>query len=160
MKMAALVLSCVLGAHAALAQTPSQTNNWTAYGGVGQTRYSPLKQITRQNVNQLKVAWTYDATDGPIASQTQPIVLNGVLYGITPSHKTIAIDAATGKLLWRFDSGVAGRGPNRGLIYWTDGAQQQRIFSSVQSYIYALDARTGKFFPASETKVALTSAKA
>jgi len=143
MRIAALALSCLLGAHAASAQS----NNWTSYGGTGQTRYSPLKQITRQNVNRLQVAWTYDATDGPIASQTQPIVVNGVLYGITPSHKTIAIDAATGKLLWRFDSGVAGRGPNRGLIYWTDGAQQQRIFTSVQSYIYALDARTGKVLP-------------
>jgi len=147
MRIAALVLGCLIGTHAAVAQAPSQAKNWIAYGGAGQTRYSRLKQITRRNVNQLQVAWTYDAADGPIASQTQPIVVDGVLYGITPSHKTIALDAATGKLLWRFDSGITGRGPNRGLIYWTDGAQQQRIFTSVQSYIYALDARTGKVLP-------------
>jgi quinoprotein glucose dehydrogenase len=73
MKIAALVLSCLIGAHAALAQTAPQTNNWITYGGAGQTRYSPLNQITRQNVNRLQVAWTYDATDGPIASQTSPL---------------------------------------------------------------------------------------
>jgi len=123
---------------------PSQ--DWPLYGGAGQTRYSPLKQINRSNVARLQVAWTYDTADGPNASQTQPIVVNGVLYGLTPWHKAIALDAATGKLLWRFDSGIEGRGPNRGVTYWSEGAEQ-RIFAAVQSYVYALDARTGKSIP-------------
>ena len=101
--------------------------DWSVYGGPGQTRYSSLKQITRHNVSRLHVAWTYDTADGPNASQTQPIVVNGVLYGLTPAHKVVALNAATGNLLWRYDSGIEGRGPNRGLVYWTDGAQQ-RIF--------------------------------
>jgi len=117
--------------------------DWSVYGGPGQTRYSSLKQINRRNVSRLHVAWTYDTADGPNASQTQPIVVNGVLYGLTPTHKVVALNAATGSLLWRYDSGIEGRGPNRGLIYWTDGAQQ-RIFTSVQSFIFALDAQTGK----------------
>jgi quinoprotein glucose dehydrogenase len=121
--------------------------DWPAYGGhPGGTRYSPLKQITRTNVSRLQVAWTYDTADGPGDPQTQPIVVDGVLFGVTPRHKVVALDASTGRLLWRFDSGIAGRGPNRGLVYWADG-NDRRIFAAVQSYIYALDARTGKPIP-------------
>src|ERR1039457_236823 len=93
--------------------------DWPAYGGGPQgIRYSALKQINRSNVSRLLVTWSYDAADGPGASQTQPIVIAGVLYGITARHNTIALDAATGALLWSFDSGVRGRGPNRGLASW------------------------------------------
>ena len=51
--------------------------------------------------------------------QTSPIVVHGVLYGITPSQKVFALDAATGKLLWKFDSGIKGTQPDRGLAYWS-----------------------------------------
>lgn len=118
--------------------------DWPAYGGNSEgTRYSPLKRITRANVSRLRLAWTYDTADGPGDPQTQPIVIDGVLFGVTPKHKVIALDAATGRLLWRFDSGIEGRGPNRGLVYWAGGSDR-RIFAAVQSYVYALDARTGK----------------
>jgi len=70
-------------------------------------------------------------------------MVNGTLYGLTPNHKVIALSAATGKLLWKFDSGVNGRGPNRSVAYWSDGADR-RIFAAVQSYLYALDAETGR----------------
>ena len=118
--------------------------DWPAYGGTPeQTRYSSLGQINRSNVGRLRVAWTYDTADGSGASQTQPLVVNGVLYGITPRHKVVALDGATGKLLWRFDSGMPGRGPNRGLLYWASG-RDRRVFAAVRSYVYALDASTGK----------------
>jgi len=118
--------------------------DWPAYGGHPDgTRYSPLKQINRSNVSRLQVAWTYDTADGPGDPQTQPIMVAGVLFGVTPKHKVVALDAATGRHFWMFDSGIAGRGPNRGLVYWADG-NDRRIFAAVQSYVYALDARTGK----------------
>ncbi len=98
------------------------------------------------NVARLQVAWTYDTDDGPGASETQPIVVNGVLFGLTPRHKVVALDAATGKQLWRFDSGIAGHGANRGVVYWADG-DDQRIFAGVQSFLYAVNARTGKIIP-------------
>jgi quinoprotein glucose dehydrogenase len=121
--------------------------DWPAYGGTPeQIRYSSLKQINRSNVSRLQVVWTYDTADGPGASQTQPIVVNGVLFGVTPRHKVVALDAATGKLLWRFDSGIAGRGPNRGVVYWAAG-RDRRVFAAVESFIYALNASTGKAIP-------------
>jgi quinoprotein glucose dehydrogenase len=122
--------------------------NWPAYGGGPQgTRYSELKQINRSNVAKLRVAWTYDTADGTGDGQTQPIMIHGVLFGLTPRHKVIALNAATGKLLWRFDSGVEGRGANRGIVYWSSGADT-RIFAAVKSFIYAIDARTGKLISA------------
>ncbi len=125
---------------------PAQTD-WPAYGGdAHQTRYSTLKQITRANVAKLQVAWQYDTADGTGDPQTQPIVVHGVLYGITPRHKIFALDAATGKELWRFDSGTPQRGANRGLVYWEAG-DDHRILAGVKDHIYALDARTGKVIP-------------
>jgi len=122
-------------------------HDWPAYGGgPAGIRYSGLKQINRSNVKQLQVAWTYDTADGAGDPQTQPILVGGVLYGLTPRHKAIALDGATGKLLWTFDSGIAGRGPNRSVVYWSDG-KNARLFVAVQSFLYALDTRTGKPFP-------------
>ena len=121
--------------------------DWPAYGGSSAgTRYSPLKQINRSNVARLAMAWSYDTADGAGASQTQPIVVDGVLYGLTPRHKVIALSAATGKLLWRFDPGKAGRGANRSVVYWSSGTDR-RIFSALDSFVYALDATTGKPIP-------------
>jgi quinoprotein glucose dehydrogenase len=126
------------------AQTQNAGRDWPAYGGTPESlRYSSLKRINRSNVGRLQVAWTYDTSDGSGDPQTQPVVVNGVLFGVTPSHKVVALDAGTGKLLWRFDSGITGRGPNRGITYWAAG-NDRRVFAAVQSYIYALDASTGK----------------
>jgi quinoprotein glucose dehydrogenase len=137
-------LFCQLSAQApGKAFRSAAEQDWPAYGGSAEDiRYSTLKQINRSNVSQLELAWTYDTMDGPGATQTEPIVIHGVLFGVTPKHKIIALDAASGKLLWKFDSGIAGRGPNRGVVYWASGTDE-RIFGTVQSYLYALDAHTG-----------------
>ena len=141
--------SIILAAGAATVCSYAADTNWPAYGGSPEgTRYSALKQINKANVAQLKEAWRYDTADGAGASQTQPIMVDGVLYGITPKHKTVAIDAATGKRLWQFDSGMEGNSPNRGLVYWSDAqGKNRRIFAGVRSYLYALDATTGKPIP-------------
>jgi quinoprotein glucose dehydrogenase len=141
------VLFLVL-AVAASAQTPapSTPRDWPGYGGgPAQTRYSPLTQINKTNVSQLQLAWTFD-TGEPGAMQTQPIVVGGVLYGYTPTHKTFAIKADTGERLWTFDSGIRGSGANRGVMYWADG-DDRRVFGAVDNFIYALDAATGKPIP-------------
>jgi quinoprotein glucose dehydrogenase len=118
-------------------------SGWAAYGGnVEQTRYSSLKQINRGNVKQLEVAWTYDSGEAG-GLQTQPLMVEGVLYGVTPTSKPFALRADTGDRLWIFDSGLQVRGPNRGLMTWGAGAER-RIFAGIDRYVYALDARTGK----------------
>ena len=128
-----------------LAATSKQPDvDWPAYGGGPEgIRYSTLSQINRGNAAKLHVAWSYDTADGKGDPQTQPIEVNGVLYGLTPTHKLIALDASDGKLLWQFDSGLQGRGANRSVVYWAEGSDR-RIFTGVQSFIYAVDARTGK----------------
>jgi len=120
---------------------------WPAYGGgPEQIRYSKLDEISRANVKQLERAWIYDSGETG-GLQTQPIEVDGVLYAVTPSHKAFALRAATGEHLWTFDSGIKAQGANRGVMYWTDGNNDQRIYAAVTHYVYALDARTGKPIP-------------
>ena len=123
-------------------QAKENSYDWPVYGGTSQNdHFSPLKQINRSNVQQLEVAWSFD-TGETGGLQTSPIVVQGVLYGITPSQKVFAVDAATGKLLWKFDSRIKGTQPDRGLAYWSDG-KAPRILVAVMNFVYALDATTG-----------------
>lgn len=120
--------------------------DWPVYGGSPEnTHYSSLAQINRRNVNELEVAWAFD-TGEQGGLQTSPIIVDGVLYGITPTQKVFALDAATGKLLWKFDSGINGTQPDRGLAYWSK-AKDKRILVGVMNFLYALDAPTGKPIP-------------
>jgi quinoprotein glucose dehydrogenase len=112
-------------------------------GGPGGQHYSPLKQINARNVNQLRIAWTYDAGDVPGTLEINPIEVNGVLYGYTAGQRVFALNAATGREIWKFDSGGPGRGNNRGLSYWHSGSDE-RIFAGIREYVYSLDAKTGK----------------
>ena len=118
-------------------------HDWPLYGGTTlNNHFSSLAQINRDNVNQLSTAWTFD-TGETGGLQSSPIVVGGVLYGLTPSEKVFALDAATGKQLWKFDSGILGTQPDRGLTYWSDG-KDKRILVAVMNFVYALDAATGK----------------
>lgn len=118
--------------------------DWPVVAGSPEgTRYSALKQVNASNVNQLKVAWTYDVSDAPGTLETNPIEVNGVLYGYTNGQKVFAVNAATGKQIWLFDSGELGRGNNRGLSYWRGGSEE-RIFAGIREYVYSLNAKTGK----------------
>ena len=113
------------------------------YGGALEGgHYSPLAQINKSNVKQLQQAWTFD-TEEAGGLQTSPIVINRVLYGLSPSQKIFALDAATGKLKWKYDSGIVGTQPDRGLAYWESG-KDRRIIVGVMNFVYALDAETGQ----------------
>jgi quinoprotein glucose dehydrogenase len=132
--------------HAPAAGSAARGRGWPGYGGgPQQIRYSTLSQINKSNVKELQVAWTFD-TGEPGAMQTQPVVVDGVLYGYTPTHKAFAVKADTGAPLWTFDSGARGGGPNRAVMYWSSG-QDKRVFAAVGNYIYALAASTGKPIP-------------
>jgi glucose dehydrogenase len=120
-----------------------ERRDWPAYGGApANTHYSDLAQINRSNVKDLSVAWSFD-TGEQGGLQTSPIIVEGVLYGITPTQKVFALDAASGKLLWKFDSGIKGTQPDRGLAYWSS-ERDKRILVGVMNFLYALDASTGK----------------
>jgi quinoprotein glucose dehydrogenase len=122
--------------------------DFPAYGGNrAGNRYSPLDQINAQNIGKLAVAWTFDAAgnDPDHEIQCQPIVVDGILYGTTPSLGLFAIDAASGKPLWKFSPPYQRMrfNTNRGVIYWEDGADKRILYSS-GSNLYAIDAETGK----------------
>jgi len=125
----------------------AQNTGWPAYNGSPNgDHYSRLAQINRANVHNLKQAWRYDT--GEVGGmQTNPLVIGRTLYGYTPTQKVIALDAATGKLKWKFDSGIVGRQPARGMTYFADhegAGAHGRIFAGVMNYLYCLDAATGK----------------
>jgi quinoprotein glucose dehydrogenase len=128
----------------------SQTNyrGWEAYGGGPDSiHYSSLSQVNRTNVHQLKVAWVYDSGDASRGSQIQsnPIIVKGVMYTVTPSMLVVAVNAANGKEIWRYDPlhGERAGHPSRGVSYWSDG-DAARIFVTVRHELLSLDARTGK----------------
>jgi quinoprotein glucose dehydrogenase len=116
--------------------------DWPAYGGdAGGTRYSTLTQINKQNVSQLKQAWRLDLD--PVAMQTQPIVVDGVMFAFAPGGNVIAVDAATGKQKWSFKLAQAPRGNGRGISFWTDG-KERRLIVPANFLVYALNPDTGQ----------------
>ncbi|WP_460915320.1 outer membrane protein assembly factor BamB family protein [Spirosoma areae] len=139
---------------------PPANTDWPTYGGnKAGNRYSPLTQVNRQNVKDLQLAWTFDTGENKnpdergMDIQCQPIVVNGVLYGTTPRLKLVAVNAATGQPLWKFDpfADPAKKPrfhPMRGVVYWEDGDRNgkpdKRILYSVGATLYAVDALTGK----------------
>ncbi len=148
--LATLILASGFALHMAWAYPKSSSSpvarDWSVYGGSQEYQhYSPLAQINLSNVKQLQVAWSYD-TGEQGGLQASPLMVDGVLYGISPTQKIFAVDAATGKELWKFDSGIKGMQPDRGLAYWAD-KDDKRILVGVMNFLYALDAKTGRPIP-------------
>ena len=130
--------------------------DWAGYlGDAGATHYSTLKSINPTNVKGLVRAWEFHAGDLPPGGRSQiqcnPLVIDGVLYGTSPQLALFALDAATGRELWRFSAerGAGGRGPagvNRGLAWWREGDERRLMFSAGR-YLHAIDPATGKLIP-------------
>jgi quinoprotein glucose dehydrogenase len=150
--VASLVFVCA-GLTWPLRNLPAPDADWPVHGGdAGHQQWSPLDQITRDNVGSLQVAWTYrtgDAgADGRTQIQCNPIVVHGTLYATSPQLKVFALDAATGAAKWTFDpfAGSATRsslGVNRGVTYWEEG-RDRRVLVTAGQRLYALDAGTGR----------------
>ncbi len=120
----------------------AQNQGWTVYGGIGGDHYSTLTQIDRTNAKNLKQVWRYDTGDAGILQNT-PLIAGRMLYGVTYGEKVIALDATTGKLIWRFDPGVSGSQPVRGACFWQDGGKG-RLLVGIMNFLFELDAETGK----------------
>ena len=168
--LAVAALGAALGMSATLAGqtgTPPSNNQaeWRFFGGdAGATRYSPANQIDGANVGDLRVAWRWSARNfGPRPAnqmQVSPLIVDGVMYTTAGVNRdVVALDAATGQLLWHwrptgellrwFDIiDPLSRSSGRGVSYWTDGAGDERIFVVMNSYmLVALDAKTGRQVP-------------
>ncbi len=137
----ALLFPPLLGAQS----TSSARNDWPVFGGTtDNTHHSSLSQITPANVATLQVAWTYETNDAYKGSemQTNPVVIDGVLYGTSPKLRVFALDAATGREIWSFDPNAGRPAPSRfrhrGLVVTGD-----RVLVTYRYRLYALDRRTG-----------------
>ncbi|HEV2321655.1 MAG TPA: PQQ-binding-like beta-propeller repeat protein, partial [Gammaproteobacteria bacterium] len=160
-----ILLFCLTALMTAAAMAAPDDAGWSAYGGdAGGMRYSPLKQINAANVEDLRVAWIYRTGElgkgvkdwMRSAFETTPILYDGTLYFTTPSTNVVALDAATGKLRWRFDSHNRddlhySDGVSRGVSLWVDEATpaaavcHARIYApTLDGRLLALDAATGK----------------
>ena len=137
----------------AVTAATAPVDDWRVTGGEpGNSHYSALDQIRRDNVKRLAVAWTYHTGDAPATRseiQATPIVIGGVIYTTTPALNVVALRADSGTLLWTFDP-FAGRArephANRGVVYWTDGTGKRILFTAARR-LYALDASTGQPIP-------------
>jgi glucose dehydrogenase len=126
--------------------------NWAIYRGDKKAnQYSSLSQINVTNVHRLALAWEYHHGDpnGP-SMYSNPIMVDGLLYFTTPKVNAVALDAATGREVWVFESARYNpghrvfRGRNRGVVYWEDArGDKRRIFNFVKDRVYAIEAKTG-----------------
>jgi quinoprotein glucose dehydrogenase len=152
-----IVLTLVAGSARLSAQAGATGGEWKSYGGdLGNTRYAPLDQISRDNFNKLQVAWRFKTEFlGPRPEfnfQSTPLMVGGVLYTTAGSRRAVvALDAATGEMIWMHSEREGKRADTaprklsgRGLAYWTDGRNDSRILYVTPGYqLVALDAKTG-----------------
>lgn len=151
-------VTAVAAAVAALLSAQSGTKNgeWPSYGGdLGSTRYSPLDQIDAGNFSRLQVAWRFRTDNlGPTPEgnlEGTPLMVKGVLYATAGTRRAvIALDAATGELLWKYNENEGPRGAaapralsGRGLAYWTDGTEERIVYVTPGYRMIALNAKTG-----------------
>ncbi|WP_144140450.1 glucose/quinate/shikimate family membrane-bound PQQ-dependent dehydrogenase [Paraburkholderia sp. BCC1884] len=162
---------------AAAAAASKADGDWPAYGRTQSgTRYSPLKQINSQNVKDLQIAWTFRTGDmkrptdpGEITDEVTPIKIGDMLYLCSPHQILFALDAATGKQMWKFDPGLktdplfqhvtcrgvsyhdmtAGAGGENASASANPALCSRRVYLPVNDgHLYALDALTGQRCPA------------
>jgi len=122
------------------------SDSWTEYlGGADRNHYSTLSEIDTSNVHLLKIAWMYETPDSG-QMQMNPIMVNGAVYGVTPTLQAFALNASTGKELWLYTDSNSSGGTSRGVAYWEDD-NDKRIFYSVGPNLVALNATDGKPIP-------------
>jgi quinoprotein glucose dehydrogenase len=141
--MTILRLAALFAACNAFAQDHT---TWSDYGGgADSAQYSALRQITRANVNQLEVAWTYPTGDGRKYA-FNPLVADGLIYVLAKNNSIVALDAATGKEVWSHSPDTPTTIiTSRGLNYWeSKDKKDRRLLFSANHSLRAIDARTGK----------------
>jgi quinoprotein glucose dehydrogenase len=153
----ALLIAAVSWPFTGRGQTGAKNGEWRAYSAEeASTRYSPADQITRDNVKQLEVAWTwrfdnYGSAAQTATTETTPLMIGGKLYFTAGQRRTVvAADAGTGETLWtwrpdegaRFDA--APRKVHRGVAYWSNGQEERIVVVTPGFQLVSLDAKTGR----------------
>src|SRR5215213_786309 len=120
-----------------------QHKEWKDYGGgPDHSKYIDLKQITKSNVNQLKIDFVYSTNDN-LAYNFNPIVVDNVMYVLARNNSLVAVDATTGKEIWIHSNlnGIIARGIN----FWqSKDKKQKRLIIFLNNTMQAIDANTGK----------------
>src|SRR5580692_6360278 len=138
------------------AQTGAKNGEWRTYGGdLGNTKYSPLEQINESNFNTLKLAWRFHTENlgakPEYNMEDTPLMVNGVVYTTAGARRdVVALDAATGELLWMHTEKEGPRGAaaprqlsGRGLAWWKEGKDERILYVTPGYRLIALDAKTG-----------------
>ncbi len=162
-KLASLVAVNVFSQALTAVFAVQASHNWECVGGDRAcTRFSTLDQINRENVGQLQVVWQYrtgELVDGKGSTiECTPLIVDGVMFVTTANRRAVALDAASGNVLWEFDplsygplaGPLASGGVNRGAAYWVDplDPSTRRVFHGTSDgRLYSIDAATGKLDP-------------
>jgi quinoprotein glucose dehydrogenase len=138
------------------AQGGAPNGEWPTYGGdLNNTHYSPLDQIKADNFDKLEIAWRFKTDNlGPrpeVRFESTPLMVHGVVYTTGGTRRSVvALDAATGELLWvhreeEDKRGAAAPRPlsGRGVAYWTDGKDERIVYVTPGYQLVCLDAKTG-----------------
>src|SRR5258705_4824413 len=156
MRRVSICALVLLAATSAFAQSGAPNGEWRTYGGdLGNTRYSSLDQINKDTFNKLEVAWRFKTDSlGPRPEfnfEGTPLMVDGVVYSTAGTRRAVvALDAATGELIWMHSENEGKRGEaaprqlsGRGLAYWTDGRSARIVYVTPGYQMVALDAKTG-----------------
>ena len=163
-RLLSVLLVGSIGVVAAQRGGSSPQVEWLYYGAdQGGSKYSALTDIGPENLPRLQIAWQWKHFDAPLEQygtepgqfEAVPLMIDGVLYVTTPYNNIAALDAETGKELWRFDGEgyklgqllSASGWKMRGTAFWRDGSNL-RIFLNSRHRLFMLDAKTGKPVPA------------
>jgi quinoprotein glucose dehydrogenase len=150
------ILCITAGLWAQSAAQSAKKDEWPTYGAdLASTRYKPFDQIDASNFNKLELAWSFKTdnlgTRPEYKLEGTPLMINGVLYATAGTRRSVvALDAATGELLWVHGEREGARGAasprqlsGRGLAYWSDGKEQRILYVTPGYRLVALDAKTG-----------------
>jgi quinoprotein glucose dehydrogenase len=136
-----------------LAACKEDPTNWPEYnGGPDRNHYSALSQIKKENIAKLTKVWEYhsggaDTVNNRTQIQCNPIIIDGVLYGVSAGSQAFALDAATGAEIWKTSFNDQSHAmTSRGVTYYENG-ENSRIFFGYGQWLYSLDAATGKPIP-------------
>ena len=160
MRQLLTVIGFISGTIVAFGQWKPKDTEWPTYAAdLAGSKYRPLDQINASNFNKLEIAWRFK-TDSlgnrpEYKLEGTPLMINGVLYATAGSRRAaIALDAATGELLWTHGEHEGARGAaaprqlsGRGLAYWSDGKDERILYVTPGYRLIALDAKTGAVIP-------------